>query len=317
MITFFKLTDKCMMTCRYCYYSTGHLKRDTQNNHRYSLEEIGEAIVRIGSRSVILTGGDPLHKSVMDSSLSLLKYYQDRGVATGINTSLALKNERDIERLVDVNPGIVYVSCDSHKPNIHDKQRMFGKITLSTLEKISKKGVKVSISCSLTSVNYQLIREMWKYFCDNGIGHVDFSIAYIPSSHHEYKKLSCECLSFEERKRLADDLIWWAEQTSDDKTKLYVSLQSFYFLGIKTGKSFQEKMRCQMGQKIIIVDENGEMYPCFHRNIKRKNIMLKTHGVFNYFCRHKDFLPNCFGKHCLSLFIIKSFWKGGDVDGTD
>jgi radical SAM protein with 4Fe4S-binding SPASM domain len=68
--------------------------------------------------SVVLTGGEPLHKR--DEFFSLMRTCRQHALQAAVNTNATLVDEAAVDQLLTEGPRFLLVSLDSHRPELHD-----------------------------------------------------------------------------------------------------------------------------------------------------------------------------------------------------
>lgn len=303
---FFQVTTQCMLQCRYCFYRTSALSHNI-NSKCVNWDRITVDLINYGLKQVILTGGDPLHPCVFQETLTLMKFIKRHGIQVNIDTALVLKTDADIMLVADAQPDMIFVSCDSHNAKIHDMQRGQGTTTYSALCKLIDAGLNIHVNCTVTSLNFHQLRDIWSHFMDIGVKAVEFHIAYIPPNNKQYQELSCECLGTIDKMKLIDDLVWCGMQKSGDETGVWYNL-----LQIKLFFDYQvdipAQATCKMGNEFIVIDQGGNIMPCFHRHDDWGYV--DDLSILNQRREYVHCNPfQCLGKQCVSLFAIDAFWK--------
>jgi len=307
---FIQVTDRCQLRCKYCFYSTGYLEYSKEAT-LISITDMINFLISMKIENVIITGGDPLHPSVIKETLELTKTLRAIGIDVSIDTALIVRGNEILSELIDLQLSMMYVSCDSHHPEVHNKQRGLWDKTIYSIKKLIDAGVPVYINCSVTSLNFSEIKETRKFFINMGVNDIDFHTAYIPKNAKHFKELSCENLSSIDKKKLCQNLLWCA--SGNEKKVAYCLFQIRWLFDSETYVPM--KFSCKMGKDFIVIDRHGVVTPCFHLpcwgNTSEVSIIKKNKEIVE----EKGF--DCIESKCLSLFAIDSFCEGRNSCGEN
>jgi MoaA/NifB/PqqE/SkfB family radical SAM enzyme len=114
---FIEVTTECNLRCQQC-----HMWRSQEPPTALSTEEKTALLHPFATWSpgatVVLTGGEPLHKR--DELFALTRACRQRGLLAAANTNATLVDEETVDRLLTEGPRFLIVSLDSHRPALHD-----------------------------------------------------------------------------------------------------------------------------------------------------------------------------------------------------
>ncbi len=143
------ITDRCNLSCRYCYASPG--SGVTMETER--LYELIDELKGLEVFDIVFAGGEPfLHPDIFD----LIKYTIDRNLHVGVLSNGVLLDENIAEKLEKIVSGrnfILQISLDSIDPETNDKTRGSGKKVIDNLKMLTNYDIQLQIACVLTSVN--------------------------------------------------------------------------------------------------------------------------------------------------------------------
>lgn len=304
MKAFVAVTSRCSFRCSYCHNELRKVKDIRVLDEL--LERLPKSLDELGVDYVILTGGDPFESSSILRTLNLIERLASSGIAIAVNTALAVPDEA-IEQISRCAVETFFVSCDSHVPEIHNRQRSCHSATIKAIKRIVERGKKVYINCVVTKHNWHHLVEMQDHFLSEGVEAVDFNLVGLSKSHPLYAELACENLSFGDRIRLADTLIECSMAYPADATRAYYAdYQIKMFLDPSYRLARQPD--CLMGSEFVVIDSDGTVKTCFHASqnlgsIYETSEVLRTVGNI-------PVQKNCADKNCASLFAIQAFWEG-------
>ncbi|WP_257450044.1 radical SAM protein [Archangium lipolyticum] len=114
---FIEVTTECNLRCRQC-----HMWRSREPATALRTEEKTALIHPFATWSpgatVVLTGGEPLHKK--DEFFSLTRTCRRSALPVAANTNGTLWDDVTLDRLLAEGPRYLIVSLDSHRPELHD-----------------------------------------------------------------------------------------------------------------------------------------------------------------------------------------------------
>lgn len=140
------ITTKCNLRCKHCRLET--------TNYDLSLEQIEIIASKLANkdrRIVFISGGEPL---VRNDIVEVVKIFKKYISCVCINTNSLLLTEELLDNLIEAGLNYIQVSLDGVK-DTHDYMRGEGTYekTMDKLKMISKKSIKLHISCCISSLN--------------------------------------------------------------------------------------------------------------------------------------------------------------------
>lgn len=302
-ILYIHLTSRCNLKCPYCY----------NQEHRTNLIEVGRGAERraistegttedllrvvdeaaeIGFVEIKLTGGEAL---INKDALKIAERAKSHGMRVNLLTNGLLVTEemaQEIARVVDS----VSVSLDSDKPEEHDAVR--GKGThakvIKAIDRLKKAGVKsLHLNSVVTQVNLNSVGTFLDY---------------------AWNELKANEVTYAGSALSVDDPSgrWGAAKymlTSEEYRNAYEQSRKFYQIQGRsqkrvTPRSSLRRRQCGVGNGIVSIDPNGDLYPCqtLHMpeflcgNVFKSGLrsVLETSGMLRKMKRAVvDLLPEC------------------------
>lgn len=310
---FLIVNTACDIACKYCFYSTGHESRDKRVVELTVLPEVSQRLKHLKFDTVILTGGDPLNRNYRDKTLEIIKILKQHELRVIVNTSGAYLDESFCDRLIAADPSRIDFSVDSYDPSLHNLQRGRFDDTISAIKYLLvKKYTRIVITVVVTAQNQGSILSIFDYFARLGVSDCRFQPAFLPDSFSKFK----EVRQPEIDAKLHDDLALVTQFSPDSKVRhLY---HQYWFSHYPVSNDVRvvtmaPKPLCHMGKSTFVAEADWSLIPCFHRaDIVLGNILedplvdLETAINCNQF--HSTSLPECVGRHCVSLFSGSQNW---------
>jgi radical SAM protein with 4Fe4S-binding SPASM domain len=303
IVIYIHLTSKCNLKCPYCYNQEHRTELigigrtpgggviATEGKTENFLRVVDEA-AELGFREVKLTGGEAL---INKDALLIAERAKSHGMRVNLLTNGLLVTEemaRKIARFVDS----VSVSLDSDKPEEHDAVR--GKGThakvVEAIGRLKRAGVKrVHLNAVVTPVNLNSVG-----------GFLDYA----------WNELEADEVTMAGSAINVDDPSgrWGAAQyvlTGEQYRQVHEQTRQFYQIqGLRqnqvTPRSSLRRTHCGVGNGIVSMDPNGDIYPCqtlHFPQFKCGNALetglrhvLETSGVLRQMKRAVvDILPEC------------------------
>ena len=301
---FFVVTTDCTRSCPYCFYITGHQSRvSTPLDPDEALRAV-ETIARIGVDTLILTGGDPLLRPDLEEIIS---HASALGLFVLLLTNGDLLDEERIESLIRSGLPALSLSIDTltedrvrcRKIRPGESGRSDGpKGVKKALVKLAlRSNLQVSAITAVTKKSLAELEELLSFSQTLSVGHL-FGPAYIPRNHPSFDTLSLHAIDSGARDRFHRFMERWAEVYG---TAPYVRLIQEVYTGESTGPG-----RCDMGSSSLVVNAEGTVLPCFHReDLPCGNARTdRPEEIIDRLRTHAALLRDapCFGEHCLTLF---------------
>ncbi len=300
---FFLITNKCNSNCKYCFYNTGHEKRQNIEFDAGKIDLLLNRLKELDFSHIIITGGEPLAtKETTQKSLNFVKSALNKGFKVNFSTNGIGITKTLAKELFKLEISIIFVSLDSHVKETHNSQRQGYSKTLKGIKNLISTGIRnITINVVITKYNYTQIEQIYNFLKNLGVPAIIFQPAFLPKTSQLYEELSVMTLSLKEREKIADEIKKYTEN------KNYARLVKAFLLEKNTCLN----QSCRMGKTFFLIHPNCDLYTCFHTEQRLGNLIrdskISLADKINSF-ENKD-IPSCFGFHCLSLYSINSFWR--------
>ncbi|MFA6397113.1 MAG: radical SAM protein [Sulfurimonas sp.] len=297
---FLLVNSVCNIACTYCFYTIGYEKRSSSRIHSNEANYIAKCIRQVEFKTVILTGGDPLHMRFKQDTYKLIEELKKYNLKVIVNTSAAFLNDSDLDLIVSLGVDRVDISIDSHDPIIHNAQRGRHEDAHFAISGLLSRNFKsVTTTTVVTELNASTIHETIRWLQDFGVCDIRIQHAFDPS----YENRSIDALN---------------KFNIQDVGLIHKSSHVPSYSQLMEHSSQQEAQRigayCQMGKEYFVCDALGNLTPCFHRgdislgNIFRDSVEEIQSLIHSHELAQRD-VPPCFGRHCVSLFDNPRFWR--------
>ncbi len=246
-----EITKTCNERCLHCYvpkYERVVNKYMHIRDAKYYLDQANE----LGVKSITITGGEPfLHKDIFE----IMKYADNLGFSKiYLLSNLTLLETKDISILKDLKSLSVRTTVFSLDQSIHDEiTGLKGSLekTLNTIVNLKAEGVEIQVSCPLLKRNLHSFIELQKWADDHGYPlYPNFDIVSL--INYDTKNQKYTVSSYEKVKLMKELIILvqhplWSgwKNLIDDVRKLDLT-----------------ENPCEAGITQLVIDANGEVYPC-------------------------------------------------------
>jgi MoaA/NifB/PqqE/SkfB family radical SAM enzyme len=263
------VTNACTTHCTMCdHYKLSRQNPPdlTDNELKYTLKCIKD----LGTRSVIISGGEPLART---SLFSLLEYGKGLGLHLGLLTNGIKKGDESISaeeaRIIASTCAWVQMSIDSFDETTYAQIRRGGHLTtaLDTLEQITKAGLSdVEVCFTIQRENIEelsTVQRKIESLLPASVS-VRFKFAHGPSNDREFL-----CLPAQLRENTREIV---PENLQANFSYLFKMINDghFDYEGIAEGAPLKTAMvmyqqkgyKCQVLRLTCKIDAKGDVYPC-------------------------------------------------------
>ncbi len=238
------LTHNCNLECVYCY------NREHRGYQRHDLttEEI-KGVIRevkeLGGTEISFTGGEPLLRKDREE---IFRFAHDRGLKTYVITNGTVNDDKTVD-MVARYVNFINVSLDSAREHEHEMIRGEGtwKECVTFIRKLVERGRSDTFARAVvTKHNIDNIGEYPGFVKSLGCSLAPISV-YLPNSVEEIEKYD-----------LLPDMGRYWEVIREYDRLLTQEFGKTNFLD----EYFENNANCGMGNGIISIDSNGDVYPC-------------------------------------------------------
>jgi len=295
------VTSKCNSKCSYCFY----WRELNKKKKELSLEEIEKLTENFRNLLYVsLTGGEPFLREDIDKiAYSFYKNSGTKFLAIPTNGILSEKIKEKVESMLRFCPNLnlsIEVSLDA-LGNLHDKIRgvkgNFNKAvkTLEYLRDIKKQNpnLRLVVHTVFSAYNQNNIKELYDYIKNFGIDQYRVGLIRKDSKIEDATKIDF--------KKYYSALKYINENKIKSKgySKLFSEINKMNReVNLKTLKENRMILPCVAGKKMIVIGEEGDVYPCEILNKKFGNIRDYNYNI-------KKLLNSKEGEK-LRDFIVKS-----------
>lgn len=290
------LTDQCNLACPFCFYLQDP-KRITPGTLRVKRikDLMGEAR-DLGFREVSFTGGEPL---LYKDLTKLIKHAKTMGFKTTLSTNGLLLNQEMALKLKKAGLEDFFLSITSQYflgGNKFNKSEWVSRVT-ARVEILRQAGLEnIYLVFVITKQTTKYLQTALKFLKTLDLK-IQVQPAFISS---QTSSLSLWDLEEKEWKGLEPKLKRWGKAFGREKSAI-VTLN--YYQRLKQGRpSF-----CHFSEEDVVIDPNGDIYPCFHRRDLKlgniyKNKLATLLSSLKKNDREKMVKADCFNEQCISLF---------------
>lgn len=231
LFAWWDLTSACNFRCIHCLYNDTEYSAQNDLTTSEAMNLADSLINDFRISGILLTGGEIfLRKDTMD----IIRKFKENNVSVKMATNAALLDDSQIDCLAEMlNPYIdgMQISLDGATHETYKKIRqtnLFEKV-ISNIKKLAERNITITISCTVNTVNYNEIEEIYKLSSELGVNCFVAGRMYYFNKSHENLILSNRDLML-----LASRL--YKLDTSSCKTKLiagpFSSIELFSIPGI-------------------------------------------------------------------------------------
>ncbi|MFH2001075.1 MAG: radical SAM protein [Planctomycetota bacterium] len=286
---FLLLTTQCNRSCSYCFYETGYQDRGDPSCRLPVDSHLLRALSKAGVDKVILSGGEPL---ILPDIVEIAQKITDQGFFPLLLTNGELLTPGLLEQLVKAGLGAVSLSLDSMAKDGSAKAP-WDVLKLVTTQDRLHSAVITPISRLNVGVASEIITKIY-----NVGSYALIQPVFVPGHHPLHAALSLQGCTPAERLRFEEAIQAWVALYG---RSAYADLLFDFYRSVEA-----VPVSCTMGTDSVIIEANGDVFPCFHRrdlcagNILRSDPDIVLAEAF----KHGPALLHapCFGEHCISLF---------------
>lgn len=293
MVLQIHITGACNLHCKHCYMEHHQPKELQTDKIENIVEEFKLLALSLNKRPHInLTGGEPfLHSDIW----GIVDIMDKNRLSYGILTNGTLLTDSIAQRLSKSdNLRFVQISLDGTR-KVHEGIRgegSFGK-ALNGIRHLRNNSIQSMISFTLTKSNYKDINKVIKVV--NRVGADRFWCDRVVSIGGNTEI----AIDSEEYKWAIEQLVKW-----QNKKFVHTRVQANRALQFCYGGN--EIYQCSAGDNLIIVCENGDIYPCRRLPIKVGNIyednlakVYRNNEILKYLRNHD--IPDECTKCCKAM----------------
>jgi radical SAM protein with 4Fe4S-binding SPASM domain len=269
----FFVTSRCNFKCQHCFYWKDlNVKEELSLNEFLSISKGFDNLVYLN-----LTGGEPFLREDLDKIC--FYFYKNSGtkfVAISTNgfftekitekVSTILNSCRDIQLNIAISIDSLYKKHDKFR-GVEGSFRNAIK-TINLLKKIKEKhpNLNIIINTCYSKYNEDEIKKIYEYLKKLGVSYQRIGLLREDTKDPELTKVSLEKY---------EDLM--KEIRKDEKNLNYSNLfrtinQLNNEINLKVKKNNKRVLPCVAGRKMIVIKENGDVFPCEILNRKMGNL---------------------------------------------
>ncbi|WP_392486706.1 radical SAM protein [Haloimpatiens sp. FM7315] len=309
------ITSECNLRCKHCYNAEKYFNDKKNKYNILNTEECKNVIISIKRENfdhIHLLGGEPLFRKDI---FELIDFARQQNLYVTINTNGTLLNSMNVRRLIKSGINQITISLDAPVETLNDEIRgngVFNKVIsnikiLNSILKETDQNVIVQIATVITEKNAKYVKQFPKLLKQLDIKYLSVLSLYKCGNANKNNKELFYSINTEIqtlRELLCKSKFVYPE--------LYIQLDckpivSSYINRI-SGEIYCQinKSNCRAGDKIWLLEPNGDLYPCGSCNlstaqdVKERNILMGKALNINKI-KSFDEIYNC--------DLYKSFYK--------
>lgn len=272
----FFVTSRCNLKCQHCFYW-----KELNNKEELSLEEFNK--ISKGFKNLIylnLTGGEPFLREDVDRiCFYFYKHSGTKFIAISTNGFFTKKIIEKVTNILNSCRGIqlnIAISIDSLGEK-HDRFRgVKGSFknaveTIKELKKLKEKhpNLNIIINTCYSTYNKKDIKEIYDYLKELGVSYQRIGLL-----REDTKDKKLTEVSLEEYERAMEEIRKDENrQGGSDYSKLFgIINQINNEINVKTRRYKKRVIPCVAGRNMLVVKENGDVFPCEILNRKMGNL---------------------------------------------
>lgn len=269
MYGWWDLTSACNFRCVHCLYNDTEYSSQNDLSHEQAMN-LADDLIEAGIVEIMLTGGEIFMRP---DTLDIAERFKENNISVKLLTNAALINNKHIDRIANMfNPylDMLQISLDAATHETFKKIRQTDSFEtiISNIKKLTDRGVRVVIGCTVNQINYNEILQTYNLASELGVS--DFmagKMIYHNKSHAPLMVSDRDLLLLE--KKLTEN--------QNSKTNLILGLfPTIDFLNVNGVKEiisenkyqkYLDKLKtpklksCHLNDRIRICS-NGDMYLC-------------------------------------------------------
>ncbi len=282
----YEITPRCNLDCIHCY-NTDNINSDMYEMNTTESKRAIRILRDFGLQKLKIGGGEP---QMREDFFEIYDYSKSLGLETDFSTN-GLLIKRNLNKLLEYNVKKIQISLDNIGTN-HDvfrnKKGLFG-IVDEAIDLLNKNNIKINIATTLTTKNYENVKEMWDYCIEKEVFRWKI-MKYIPKNANDplmlnprlYNNVVNELLEYKELRNSSPELIVAREFDKIHQNTDYNDMQCF------GGKSF------------LSLKPNGNITPCSYiDDIVCGNILKDDINEIWNSKEMLDFTKECYDTSCL------------------
>ena len=247
-------TYRCNLNCMHCYSRTRTDVGELSTEDKLS---VAKNLVKSKVFTVNLGGGEPL---LCNDVFEIIEYLASNGVHVNLSTNGWKLTDEKVEKLKKAGLKGVSVSIDHTDKEIHDSIRgclgCFDEVC-SSIKKYVNAGMKVFISTTITSKNYDVLENIIQLGVSLGVYGLDFK--RLKTMGNAYARTDLE-ITDTQRDLLYENIKIWKEKYPVNINLVY---GTEHIKGIDAG--------CPCGKTSLAIMCNGDISPCVYNTYKIGN----------------------------------------------
>jgi radical SAM protein with 4Fe4S-binding SPASM domain len=258
-----RLTKLCNLNCKHCYLDKKNALKEELSEKE--LIEIAKLIVKNKIFEVLVTGGEPTIKRGIDKVLRILCENCSVTLFTNAYDSKKIKwllpLFKKYKKVLKIN-----ISLDGNE-KIHDFIRKRGsfKRTIKNIKLLTKAGIDITLNTVLTKQFIPYLEEYISYFRSTKVKALQFSKFYPLGEGSRFVESMLSPLEFKEATKR---LIFLSKKIKSPKI---IFDHNFCFL-LGEERTEVESRKCSGGFSKVVIESNGEVYPCQLLTIPKFNM---------------------------------------------
>jgi radical SAM protein len=302
-LVFWEMTRACDLACKHCR-ACAVSERDARELTTSEGRALLDAIARMGTKLVVLTGGDPAKRTDL---VDLVRYGTSIGLRVALTPSATELITRELlEALRDAGLARLAISLDG-APRTHDAFRGIGGLharTLDILRAARELGITTQINTSISRFNRDELSAIARAITELGIELWSVFLV-VPTG----RGAALSCLSAVETEEVLEELADLAAHAPFDvkttaapqfrRVLLQRKLSREEIVGLRDGIG-RAARGVNDGQGTLFVSHVGDVYPSGFLPLACGNV--RDVALAEVYCEHPTFRalrePDAFGGKC-------------------